>query len=136
MSRLLIGVFVVLAGWSIAYWGRYRAPLKRNSRTDNVLGIINVICIALLCLIAATLPLSTGFVGIPVLGFAAAALFLASLFLYRIRAADLRMVRASGRGRRGLPVSQREMTRWPYTLVYMIGYVLLAAYIATILGHL
>lgn len=102
---------------------------------DRALGVINVFGNAANGLVALILPVTTGFVGIPTLGFVASALFLSSLFLYRVRASDLRMAFASNSGRRGQPHDHQRKTRWPYTLTYMAGYAFMIAYISTILGY-
>lgn len=134
VNRILIYVFAAFVGQAGAYWGRYRFPLKRESRMDRILGAINVFCNAGLCLLAMILPLTTDFVGIPALAFIAAALFLSSLFLYRVKVMDLRTRLASNDGRRALPADAQAKTRWPYTLVYVLGYAFMAIYIATING--
>jgi uncharacterized membrane protein len=101
---------------------------------DIILGVINAFCNAGLCLLAMILPLTTAFVGIPALAFIAAALLLSSLFLYRVKVRDLRTRLASNNGRRALPADAQAKTRWPYTLVYVLGYAFMATYIATING--
>ncbi|UKA62784.1 hypothetical protein [Arthrobacter sp. FW306-04-A] len=101
---------------------------------DRILGVTNVLCNAGLCLLATILPLTTDFVGIPSLAFIAAVLFLSSLFLYRIKVMDLRTRLASNDGRRALPPDAQGKTRWPYTVIYVLGYAFMAIYIATING--
>ncbi|WP_411732629.1 hypothetical protein [Paeniglutamicibacter sp.] len=103
---------------------------------DRVLGVITVFANALLAIVVAALPFSTGFVGVPALGFIASALFISSLFLYGVRAADLRMTFARNGGRRGLTTELQRKTRWPYTLVYMLGHCFMFGYAATIITHL
>ena len=101
---------------------------------DRNLGVFNLFCNAGLCLLAIVLPVTTDFVGTPALAFIAAAFFLSSLFLYRIKVMDLRTRLASNDGRRALPAYAQAKTRWPYTLIYVLGYVFMAVYIATING--
>ncbi len=103
---------------------------------DRVYGAINVVNNGLLSFVAAVLPFATGFVGIPALGFAAAALCLSSLFLYRIRVADLRMRFVNNTARRAKPPDQQKKTRGPYTLAYMLGHCFMLAYVVTIFGRL
>jgi hypothetical protein len=100
---------------------------------DRNLGMINLFCNAGTCLLAIVLPLTTNFIGMPMLAFTAAALLLSSLFLYPIKFLDLRTNLATN-GRRALPPNAQAKTRWPYTLVYVLGYVFMAIYIGTING--
>lgn len=102
---------------------------------DRVLGIINVFTNTAIGLIALALPILTGFDGIPALAFVAAALLLGSVALYRVEVPDLRMASAINRGRHELPSDLQRKSRWPYTLTYMTGFVLIFVYIPTILRH-
>ena len=136
MNDFLMLSYVVLFAWSGAYWERYRFAIPYDSPMDRVLGAITVFVNALLAIVVAALAFSTGFVGVPTLGFVAASLFLSSLFLYRVRAADLRMTFAENCGRRVRPPGLQRKTRWPYTLVYMLGHCFMLAYAATIITHL
>jgi hypothetical protein len=136
VNKILIFIFVAIFGLAAAYWGRYRFPLKPDSPTDRILGVINMVGNGGVGLMALIFPVTTGFVGVPALGFAASALFLSSVLLYSVRVPDLRMAFASNRGRHGLPHDQQRKTRWPYTLSYMAGYAFMIAYISTILRHL
>ncbi|BCW04967.1 hypothetical protein [Arthrobacter sp. NtRootA1] len=137
MNKILIFTFVALFGLTGAYWGRYRFPsLRPGSPMDRLLGVINVFGNVAVALVGIALIMTTEFSGTPALGFIASALLLGSVFLYRVRAPDLRMAFASNSGRRGQPHDQQRKTRWPYTLTYMAGYSCVIAYISTILSHL
>ncbi|WP_411732626.1 hypothetical protein [Paeniglutamicibacter sp.] len=136
MNEILIFTYAGLLGWAGAYWGRYRAPIKRNSKMDRVLGAINVCCNAVLFVIAAMLPFATDFAGIPALGFAAAASFLSSLFLYQVRSADWRTRFFSKSSRRGRLPEEQKKTRWLHTVAYSLGHFFMVAYVMTLFGHL
>lgn len=132
-NNVLLFTYVPLMAWAGAYWGRYRYAIARDSKMDRVLGGMNVFSNALLAILATALPITTGFVGIPALGFAASATFLFSLYLYRVRIPDVRLAFAINGGRRVLPTDQQFGTRWPYTVVYTVGHGFMFAYVATII---
>jgi hypothetical protein len=105
----------------------------RGSRLDVRLGQLNLICNAGQGLVAVALALSTNMAGIPALAFAASGLLLVSVPLYFVKKKDPRLI---GVHREGSHVDEesihRRTSRWPYTVVYTVGYIALFAYIMSI----
>jgi len=124
----------MLLGLSAAYWGRYRFPMvRRGSRLDERLGLLNMVCVAGQGVVAIALAFSTNLAGIPLLAFTAGGLLLASVPLYFNKQRDLRLTGARSASRHVDGESQlRLMSRWPYTLAYTVGYVTLFAYILSV----
>lgn len=132
--NVIVVIFGVLLGLSAGYWGRYRFPVvRRGSRLDERLGQLNMVCIAVQGLVAVALAFSTNMAGIAVLAFAAGGLLLASAPLYLTKKKNPRLAGAHGEGSHVDEESTLRLTsRWPYTVVYTVGYVTLFAYILSI----
>jgi hypothetical protein len=132
--NVVVVIFGVLLGLSAGYWSRYRAPVMREgSRLDVRLGQLNLICNAAQGLVAVALAFTTNMAGIPALAFTASGLLLVSVPLYFLKAKDPRLI---GVHREGSHVDEesihRRTSRWPYTVVYTVGYIALFAYIMSI----
>jgi hypothetical protein len=132
--NVVIVIFGVLLGLSAGYWGRYRFPVMREgSRLDVRLGQLNLICNAGQGLVAVALALSTNMAGIPALAFAASGLLLVSVPLYFVKKKDPRLIGVHLEGSHVDEESIHKRTsRWPYTVVYTVGYIALFAYIMSI----
>lgn len=134
MNRFLVPVLVAVLGLALVNWQRLRPPGKSGSPIDRIMGGISIGCNAGIALVSLTLPLATGFAGLPALGFAAAALLVASLFLYRVTASVAGVPLAAGAWGRGPGREPRPRSKWPFTLTSTVGYGCTLAYFATLLS--
>ena len=102
--------------------------------TETVLRRINVALHIVALAIALVLPSLSRFAGTPIMAYLAAALIITSLFLYRLKPLGLRVRVAHAGGKRAKPLAEQERTRWPYALTCGLGYLVMLAYIWTIVG--
>jgi hypothetical protein len=135
MTRALILIYCFLVASAAAYWGRFRVPFRRGSKTDIYFGRINLVFNALMGVLALILPAASGFIGLPVLSYAAATLTLGSLVLYRYKSLGLHARAVHAGGRRAIPLTDQEKTRWPYSVSYTVGYAVMTMYVWSILPY-
>lgn len=134
MARFLIILAIVLVAASLSIAGRHRFHIKEGSRTDHLFEQLqfvgNVAAIGLELL----LPIVTGFLGLPLLAYAAAAFQLLAVTSVRVELPPIRTLRPGTSGKHSVDKDHLRRTRWPYQTAFALGYVLLLVYVATIFG--
>ncbi|MDT0195547.1 hypothetical protein Q9R30_09285 [Arthrobacter sp. AB6] len=134
MERFLILLAIVLASVAVCVAGRYRFPIKEGSRADHFFERLqlagNVVAIGVELL----LPAVTGFLGQPLLAFAAAILQVFAVSIFRVQLPPIRAVRPGTAAQHSVGERELRRTRWPYQTAFALGYVLLLAYVASIFG--
>lgn len=130
---ILIGLFWACLTYAVGYSGQFRLPIRKGSPLHVSLGKINLALHGLAIVVALLLPFVTGFAGVPLLAYLAAALVVASLFLYPLQPLGLHVRIVHAGGRRAKSLAEQEKTRWPYVWTCGIGYVVMLLYIWTIL---
>ena len=127
---------VILAiglGLSASFWGRFRFPLRPGSRLDHKLGQINLISITIQGLVIPAMTFTNGTAGIPVLGFAAGGLLLASVPLYFVKKKDPLLAGVQWQGQHVDEESTQRLTsRWPRSAACTAGYMCLSAYVLSL----
>lgn len=130
---VLVVIMAIELGLSGSFWGRFRFPLRRGSRLDHILGQINLVSITIQGLVIPVLTFTNGTAGIPVLGFAAGGLLLASVPLYFIKKKDPLLAGVQWQGQHVDEESTLRLTsRWPRSAACTAGYLCLAAYVLSL----
>lgn len=132
MIKILIGSFFGIVAYAIAYSGRFKFPIKRDSLAETVYRRINLALHVVAAVIALLLPPLTRFTGAPVLAYLGGAVIIASLLLYRLMPLTLHARIVNAGGQRAKPLAEQERTRWPYAWTCGTGYIVMLAYIWTI----
>ncbi|WP_120521921.1 hypothetical protein [Arthrobacter celericrescens] len=135
MARFLILLSIVLIAASVAVAGRFRLPLKENSRIDVFFQRLQLLGIVIAAVAELALPLATGWLGVPALAYTAAALHIASLTVYRVKLPAVQGIRPRTTGSHSVNERDLRRTRWPYQTLFAVGYVVLLIYIFTIYGY-
>lgn len=130
---ILIGLFWISFTYAIGYSGQFRLPIRKGSPLHVSLGKINLALHGLATVVALVLPFVTGFAGVPLLAYLAAALIVFSLLLYPLQPLGLHVRIVHAGGRRAKPLAEQEKTRWPYVWTCGTGYVVIVLYVWTIL---
>ena len=126
---VLVVILAIGLGLSGSFWSRFRLPMHRGSRLDDILGQINLVSITIQGFVIPALTFTNGRAGIPVLGFAAGGLLLASVPLYFIKKKNPLLAGVQWQGRHVDEESNLRLTsRWPRSAACTAGYVCLSAY--------
>ena len=131
MAQTLIIFSFVLVSASVSIAGRYHFPIKEGSKVDLVYERIQLYGNFVAIVVELLLPLVTGFVGLPLLAFAAAIFQTVAVVLFRVKLPAVRPVRPQTSALHSVADDELRRTRWPYQTSFALGYVLLLAYLAT-----
>lgn len=134
MDRILVLVATVLPALALTTAGRHRFPVKEGSRADLFFERMQLGGNYLAIGVELLLPFVTGFLGLPLLAYAAAALQLLAVMIFQVQLPPIRAFRPGTSGQHSVHEGKLRRTRWPYQTAYALGYSLLLAYVATIFG--
>lgn len=130
----MVAVFAV---WliTVMYWQRWRFPaFRRPGPAEEKFARVNLAAVAtqgILALAGTFVSLANG-TGYPLLGVAAAVLLLGAVKLYQIKMPNPSLRGYAGTGHHAdLDALKRPASRWPYTIAYTSGYLLLFAFVVT-----
>lgn len=132
MIKMMMVLFFILGGYAVGWSGRFRIEIKHGSRTEWILERIHLVGIAVVAAMAFLLPSLTGFRGIPALAYIGGTLLTASLMLFQRRVLSFIGVAFPATGSRSKSLQDQQLSRWPYSWAYALGYLTVAAYIFTI----
>ena len=132
VGRFLIWLSIVLIAASLATAGRFRFPVKEGSRTDVFFQRLQLLGVVIAAVVELVLPAATGWRGLPVLAYTAAALHLASLAVYRVRLRAVQGIRPGTTGSHSVNEQDLRRTRWPYQTLFAVGYMILLVYVFTV----
>lgn len=129
MSALWLAPLYAVRLVTALFWSRWRVPaLSRPGPVAEKIARVNLAAVAtegILCLVYALVCAVTG-KGSPQLGIAAGAAMLCAVDLYKVKLPSPSLWTYAGTGRHADPrAQQRPTSRWPYTIAYTGGYVLL-----------
>jgi hypothetical protein len=134
MERFLILLAIVLASVAVCTAGRYGNPIKEGSRADHFFERLQLAGNAVAIGVELLLPAVTGFLGQPLLAYAAAILQIFAVSIFRVQLPPIRAFRPGTAAQHSVAEQELRRTRWPYQTAFALGYVLLLAYVATIFG--
>jgi hypothetical protein len=135
MAKILILVTFLILGYGLGWLGHFRLSILSGSRTERVLESIHLTGIALLALIAITLPPITQFHGRPELAYFALVLLLVSLALFPLKVKNPVLLLSPATGPRAKPIADQRRSKWPHSITWIIAYCLAAWYVGTIFAE-
>ncbi|MHC6228412.1 hypothetical protein ACX5I6_01195 [Arthrobacter sp. MMS24-T111] len=117
------------------FWQRWRFPaFRRPGPAEEKFARVNLSAVAAqgFLAVAGTFVSAVTGTGHPLLGVAAAMFMLGAVYLYRIKLPSPSLWSYAGAGRHAdADAPRRPTSRWPYTIAYTIGYLLLLAFFAS-----